>query len=709
MYKINKYLHYINVFIKSREKRSLASELLNEIRQKGLTVGVQSYLHLKAAYFFPGYDLSSGYDPILSVGRQQHLSFALPLSVSPKVSVIIPICDEVEHVYYCVRSILEKSHFNNYEVVIVDDGSGKGVSFLQEHIKNLVIIRSVTKLTYPQKCNKAAEQAKGEYLLFLSHDTLVRKDWMAEMLDTFERMEGVGIVGSMHLNPDSKLNEAGGIVWKDGNGTKYGHGDEPEKAEYNFMRETDYVSGSSMMVSKEIWEEAGGYDERYASRSCEDIDLCFTVRKLGYKVVYQPASVVVHYEGAVYGKNVDTTSKKLLAESRKLFREKWQTELAKKSNKGKKTFLERGRGAYYKHILVVGQNVPSADEHNRESVSSLIDMLIDLGCKVAFMSTYDRQNQQHIDALQQKGIEVMIGDRQDYLKENMHYFAAVILTKVAAAIPQIILLRNNNYRGVVINYSRELTHLKVDQEIVTGRDLSFDLQAKLLRAQEDFVYAHADHSMMVNWGEIEYLQSYISKPIHYVPPYHFEIKEHNSAFEKREGIVFAGEGSTIQDQDAIRWLLDKVYAPLHAKGIKLTIACSNTPSFVFDYKKQYNLLSICSDTSVQGLEQLYTGARVMVAPLRIGYGMKGRLVHAMANGLPTAGTFLAFQDIPEDEDFRYSVHNTADELIGEILSLYTEKDRWQQMSKAGIAYVAKHFNTASLKNTLIKILDIGSK
>lgn len=708
MSKLNKYLHYINVFIKSPEKRTLTRDLLKEIRQKGLATGVQSYLHLKASYFFPGYDLNADYDPILSVGKQHNLSVTLPLAVAPKVSVIIPMCNEVEHVYYCIRSILEKSNFNNYEVIVVDDASEKGTSFLNEHIKNLTIIKNDIQQGYIRSCNVAAGNAKGEYLLFLSHDTLVRKDWMAEMLKTFERFEGIGIVGSMHVNPDNKVKEAGGIVWSDGSKTQYGHGDEPEEAEYNFLREVDCVSGSSMMVRREVWEEAGGYDERYLLQSCEDVDICLTTWKLGYKVVYQPASVVVHYEGARYDKDVDMSTKKQLAQCRKLFREKWQEELAQKSKKGKKIFLERSRGARYKHVLVIGQDVPATENNNTENISNLMDMLMDMGCKVAFMSTYDRQSQQHIDTLQQKGVEVMVGDYQDYLKENMHYFEAVVLTKVAAAIPQVVLLRNNNYKGVIINYCKTLTHLRVDQEVVTGRDLSFDLQAKLLKAHEDFVYSHADHSLLVSWDEIKYLQTYISKPMHYVPPYHFEIKKQINDFDQREGIVFAGEGSTIQDQDAIRWLLDKVYGQLHTKGIKLTIACANTPSFVFDYKKQYNLLSIVSDTSVDGLDKLYATARVMVAPVRIGYGMKGRLIHAMASALPVAGTYLAFEGIPEDKDYKYTVHNTADELAGEILSLHAERDRWQQMSGAGIAYVTKHFNTASLRNTLSSILNISS-
>ncbi|GAA4462045.1 hypothetical protein GCM10023093_07870 [Nemorincola caseinilytica] len=705
MKKIKRYLHYINTFIRSSEKGVIIRDLYKEVRHKGLTMGVQSFLHLKAGYFFPGYDVTSDFDPIFSIRRKQkHLMISLPVAMAPKVTVIIPLNNEVEHVYYCIRSIVEKAIYTNYEVIVVDDGSERGSELLSMHIQNLVVVRNDKRIGHTKSLNQAVKRARGDMYLFLGHDTLVRKGWMQEMLHTFEKHEQTGIVGAKHLNADNTLKEAGGIVWQDASVWGYGSGDDPEKAEYNYVRDADHVSGSAMMVSKEAWEKTGGFDEGYSESFCEDTDLCFEARKNGFRVLYQPTSVVVHFEEARSGRNMSEQTKKLLVADRQRFRDKWQAELKTRTKKGKRIQQVRSKDMAYRSVLIIDQDLPAPDRNPAwKNVNELVDLLLDMKYKVTFLSTYSHQSQQTVEQLQQRGVEVLMGDRQDHVKENMQYYEAVLMCRIAASMPYMILLRNNNYKGTVINYGRELSHLKVDREIVIKRDLVFDLQSKLLKAQEDFVYAHADHSLMVSWEEIEYLRTYISKQLHYIPPYHFDIKERVNGFEKREGILMVGEGNYIPDQDAMKWLL-KMYEPLHEKGIALTIAAANTPSFIFDHKKRYKLLNIVTDTAPDSLQELYAKTRLVVAPMRIGAGMKGRVVEAMANGVPVAGTFLAFEGIPKDNSFVYAGHNSEKELAQAIEDIYSNAAQWQQLSAAGMAYARKNFDGASLKETLTNIL-----
>jgi len=421
--------------------------------------------------------------------------------------------------------------------------------------------------------------------------------------------------------------------------------------------------------------------------------------------MYQPAAVVVHYEGVRTGRSMDEQTKKQLVADRQRFREKWQNELKTRSKKGKKIHQERSKGILHRNILIIDQELPAADRNTgSKNANDLVDMLLDMKYRVTILSTYQHQAQQNVEHLQQRGVEVLMGDRQDHVRENMQYFEAVIVCKIAACIPYVILLRNNNYKGTIINYGRELSHLKVDREIVIKRDLVFDLQSKLLKAQEDFVYTHADHSLMTSWEQIEYLRTYISKQLHYIPPYHFDIKESVADFRERDGMLFVGEGSYVPDQDAMKWLLQKIYEPLHEKGIKLTIACANAPAFLFDQKKRYPLLTIISDTAPDGLEQLYNKAKVVVAPMRIGAGMKGRVVEAMAHGVPVAGTFLAFEGVPKDDNFVYSGYNSEKELIQAVEDACNSVTNWQQLSAAGLTYVRKHFDGASLRKTLSTIL-----
>ena len=86
--------------------------------------------------------------------------------------------------------------------------------------------------------------------------------------------------------------------------------DDPEKPDYNYVKDVDYISGAAIMISRKLWDEIGGFDERFAPAYCEDSDLAFEVRKHGKRVVYQPQSVVIHFEGISNGTDVEGTGLK---------------------------------------------------------------------------------------------------------------------------------------------------------------------------------------------------------------------------------------------------------------------------------------------------------------------------------------------------------------------------------------------------------------
>src|SRR5205807_5960665 len=103
--------------------------------------------------------------------------------------------------------------------------------------------------------------------------------------------------------------ESGGIIWQDGSGWNFGKFDDPQKPEYNYLREVDYCSAAALMISKALFQSVNGLDSRYAPAYYEDPDLAFKVRGAGYRVLYQPLSEVIHYEGATGGTDVSSGTK----------------------------------------------------------------------------------------------------------------------------------------------------------------------------------------------------------------------------------------------------------------------------------------------------------------------------------------------------------------------------------------------------------------
>ena len=126
----------------------------------------------------------------------------------------------------------------------------------------------------------------------------------------------------------------------------YGRGQSADKPEFNYVKEVDYISGCSIMIRTALWREIGGFDERFAPAYCEDSDLAFAVRAHGYKVLYQPDSVVVHYEGVSNGTDLSAGQKQYQIENQKKLYQKWRSVLERENYpQAQQVFRARERGS----------------------------------------------------------------------------------------------------------------------------------------------------------------------------------------------------------------------------------------------------------------------------------------------------------------------------------------------------------------------------
>ena len=261
-------------------------------------------------------------------------------------------------------------------------------------------------LRFLLNCNNAAKYARGEYVLFLNNDTQVMENWLAPLVSLMESGERVGLVGSKLIYPDGRLQEAGGILWKDGSAWNFGHGQNPELPEFNYVKPVDYISGASIMLPRALWEEIGGFDESFAPAYCEDSDLAFTVQKMGYQVLYQPQSVVVHFEGVSNGTDTSTGLKHYQVVNQQKFREKWKDELDKHPENGQDLFYARDRSYGKKTVLVIDHYVPTFDQDaGSRTVFQYLKLFVSKGYNVKFIGDNFYRSEPYTSVLQQMGIE----------------------------------------------------------------------------------------------------------------------------------------------------------------------------------------------------------------------------------------------------------------------------------------------------------------
>ena len=242
--------------------------------------------------------------------RNEFPVLELPEVANPKISIVIPVHNKFELTYHCLASLILAINKSKFEVIVVDDQSSDRTPKVSEIVHNTRYIRNEVNLGFLLSSCNGAESAKGEFIVFLNNDTEVTSGWLDELVQSFDMFDSVGMVGSKLLYPNGKLQEAGGIVWGSGRPWNIGNGDNAEHPKYNYTRQADYLSGASLMINRNVWEEIGGFSKEFAPAYYEDTDLAFKVREAGYKTLYCPFSTVIHFEGMSNGRDTNAGIKR---------------------------------------------------------------------------------------------------------------------------------------------------------------------------------------------------------------------------------------------------------------------------------------------------------------------------------------------------------------------------------------------------------------
>lgn len=260
------------------------------------------------------------------------------LTARPLVSIIIANKDHVEDLSRCVESIINKSTYENFEIIIVENNSE--TEQIQEYYQEISKHPKVQVVTYEGVFNYSkinnygVSFAKGEYVLLLNNDTeVITQGWIEEMLMYGQRQD-VGVVGAKLYYEDKTIQHAGIVIGLGAHRTAgHTHYKVPE-ANVGYMGKLCYaqnvtaVTGACMLVKKSLYEQLGGLDEEYAV-ALNDVDFCLRVRKLGLLNIFTPFAELYHYESKSRGSDNkrDANAIRYQQESDK-FKERWKVELA---------------------------------------------------------------------------------------------------------------------------------------------------------------------------------------------------------------------------------------------------------------------------------------------------------------------------------------------------------------------------------------------
>lgn len=301
-------------------------------------------------------------------------------------------------------------------------------AFVEREVAGAHVERSRVNLGFPAGCNLAAARAQGAYLVFLNDDTEVAPGWLDSLVRAADEHPQAGAIGSRLLFADGSLQEAGGVVWRDGTTAQVGRGPPPATRRYGCLRPVDYCSGASLLVRRSTWNLTGGFDEDYFPGYYEDVDLCLAIRRHGQQVLYEPRSQVVHHVSPPVDEGVDVP---LLQRNAARVGAKWSALLASHElwDPQSPGAVERGvlrAQGWPRRILAIDDRLP--DPAAGAASAGMVEAIRELGSIGAACTVFTLQaSNGDSDLAASLGFDIVEGDVIDHLAAAEVLYDAVIV------------------------------------------------------------------------------------------------------------------------------------------------------------------------------------------------------------------------------------------------------------------------------------------
>jgi GT2 family glycosyltransferase len=352
------------------------------------------------------------------------MTVALPRSSRPVASVILVTYGGWDLVHRTLETLASHTP-TPFETIVVDNPTDEDVAArLRDQVEGAEIVLNDRNEGFGPAANRGAERARGEYVVFLNTDALVSPGWLEPLLEVLDGDDRAGAAVPRFLNADGSVQEAGGLLFRDGSTMMYGFGADPADPEFRFRRYTDYGSAACLVLRTADFRTCGGFDPAYVPAYCEDLDLQLKLRERGLRTVFQPRSEVTHLRFGSTGLSEEVAAG-LVARNTAIIRERWPHVLAHRpppfDAPGREARVMAARDAdALERILVVAE-----DELSRPLVSALLDR--HPTGRITVLPVRWNPADGELDELLASGVEVARVDRDlgDWVRARAFHHTAV--------------------------------------------------------------------------------------------------------------------------------------------------------------------------------------------------------------------------------------------------------------------------------------------
>jgi GT2 family glycosyltransferase len=568
----------------------------------------------------------------------------VPTASPLRVSIIVLAYRHVENLTKCLESL--RKHVPPdiaHETIVFSNGLGvEALIEVQRRFPNVRLRFSPVNLGFAGGCNSAARHACGEYLVLLNDDAEVEPGWLESLIDAFELEPGVGAVGSRILRPDGSVQESGSVIWSDGFALGVGRDLPEDTGQYSYRRQVDYCSAASLLIPRDVWNDIGGMDEEYHPAYYEDVDLCFTLRARGLKVIYEPRARIRHTESS----STDEHFRRFLFDrNRRRLREKWATELADceppptpgNRQAGIARALRRAAG-WRRRILVVDDCYPERSlGAGLGKMLSVIEELSEFAA-VSFLSTAGMGGDPSM--LHRLGVEVVEEPLDVHVRRPDTLYSVIVVSRPHNFDRYEAVLRRWQPQAPIVYDAEALFHVRLLRQAAVSGDAAITAEAEAMQQMERRISVQADRIVCISADEAELVGAVPGHaPVDIVEPRRLGVRWTEPGFaERRDAVLVAGwlSGPMSPNVDGLVWFANEV-VPYLVKRLPWarvrvtggcppeTVTCLAGPAIQFI-------------GHVADLDDVYSSARVAIVPLRFGAGVKIKAIEALLHGLPVVAT-----------------------------------------------------------------------
>ena len=620
----------------------------------------------------------------------------------PSISVLIPQWGATDLTRRAVDAVRRSFYEGRLEILVWDNDSPEGPGPVAE-LSDLTLVASNANIGFGPANNGLAERATGELLLLLNNDTLPAPDSLDRMVDCLLDHVDVVAVSPQFRTFDGRLLELGGYVSDAGEAWQLLRGERPPRTLRRLPFAAHYASAACLLVRREDFLGAGGFDDAFAPAYYEDTDLCLRLTDGGGRVMVEPRAVVYHLEGGTAGTDEQQGAKRHLVRNRGRFAARWSSRLKDSHSMGPGTALRHALcpegGPLVLWLLPDFLKPDQSGGHAR--VYKEMEVLTKAGISIFAWSEHVGDHGRYAPFLERLDIHWsgfqepsrwLPNDRERTRYAPLHelldceIWDAVVAWSVDIADRLGPLVRERLPKTPFLVDSAVLMYRQWERGMSVGATQMEDLMTQ--KAWEVETYRTAEAVIASSFDDALLLRQEVPG----IEVFDFDVGAYEpvppAETQHLGPLVFLGSFVHPPNLDAVVWWLQEIMPRVvdhigHEIPLRVIGASSE---LVVDLVGEQTSVEIAG--WVEDLGDELRRARAMIVPLRYGAGTKDKISMAMRYGVPTITTAIGAESMPSD---LYDVLSIADEpgqLATMVVRLMTDDGAWQTAAKSTRAAAA---------------------